>query len=150
MFAEASCLKFINSWTHWGWVMHVCVSKLNINGSDNGLAPTMWQTIHYLNQWWNVVNWTLRNKLQWNFKWNPYIFIQEMYLNVSSAKWRPLCLCLNVLNHLPIWEIKWIVSKLGQHHAYWWPGSFCRQVISSHDTDWQISWWVIFKNTSRE
>ena len=32
---------------------------------------------HYLNQRWNFVNWTLRNKLQWNFKWNSNIFIQE-------------------------------------------------------------------------
>ena len=32
---------------------------------------------HYLNQWWNIVNWTLRNKLQWNFNRNSNIFIQE-------------------------------------------------------------------------
>ena len=32
---------------------------------------------HYLNQCWNIVNWTLRNKLQWNINWNSYIFIQE-------------------------------------------------------------------------
>ena len=31
---------------------------------------------HYLNQCWNIVNWTLRNKLQWNFNPNSYIFIQ--------------------------------------------------------------------------
>ena len=32
---------------------------------------------HYLNQCWDIVNWTLRNKLQWNLNQNPYIFIQE-------------------------------------------------------------------------
>ena len=32
---------------------------------------------HYLNQCWNIVNWTPRNKLCWNFNWNSYIFIQE-------------------------------------------------------------------------
>ena len=32
---------------------------------------------HYLNQCWNIVIWTLRNKLQRNFNWNLYIFIQE-------------------------------------------------------------------------
>ena len=31
--------------THWGWVMHTCVSKLNITGSDNGLSPGWCQTI---------------------------------------------------------------------------------------------------------
>ena len=32
---------------------------------------------HYLNQCWNIVNWTLRNKLQWNLNRNSYIFNQE-------------------------------------------------------------------------
>ena len=32
---------------------------------------------HYLNQCWDIVNWTLRNKLQWNINQNSYIFIQE-------------------------------------------------------------------------
>ena len=32
---------------------------------------------HYLNQCWNIVNWTLRNKLQWNFNRNYNIFIKE-------------------------------------------------------------------------
>ena len=31
---------------------------------------------YYLNQCWNIVNWTLRNKLQWNINQNSYIFIQ--------------------------------------------------------------------------
>ena len=32
---------------------------------------------HYLNQCWNINNWTLRNKLQWNLNQNLWIFIQE-------------------------------------------------------------------------
>ena len=32
---------------------------------------------HYQNQCWNIVNKTLRNKLQWNLHQNSYIFIQE-------------------------------------------------------------------------
>ena len=32
---------------------------------------------HYLNQCWNIVNWTLGNKLQWNFNRNSNIFIEE-------------------------------------------------------------------------
>ena len=32
---------------------------------------------HYLNQCWNIVNWTLRIKLQWNCNRNWSIFIQE-------------------------------------------------------------------------
>ena len=32
---------------------------------------------HYLNQCWNIVNWTLKNKLQWNFNQISKLFIQE-------------------------------------------------------------------------
>ena len=34
------CTVQKNLLTHWGWVMHICVSKLTTIGSDNGLAPT--------------------------------------------------------------------------------------------------------------
>ena len=40
---------------------------------------------HYLNQWWNIVNWTLRNKLQWNINWNSYILIHE---NAFEIVWK--------------------------------------------------------------
>ena len=63
--------------THWGRVTHICVSKLTIIGSDKWLvawpAPS-----HYLNQYWNIVDWTLRSKLQWNFNRNPNIFFKEI------------------------------------------------------------------------
>ena len=55
-----------------GW--HICVSKLTIIDSDNGLLPA---PSHYLNQCWNIVNWTIGNKLQWNINQNSNIFIQE-------------------------------------------------------------------------
>ena len=32
---------------------------------------------HYLNQYWNIVNWILGNRIQWNLNRNSYIFIQE-------------------------------------------------------------------------
>ena len=65
--------------THWGWVMHTCVGKLTNIDSDNGLLPERRQVImtHYRNQCWNIVNWTLRNKLQWNCNRNSNISIEE-------------------------------------------------------------------------
>ena len=62
--------------THWGWVMHICISKITIISSDNGLSPGSAPS-HYLNQCWNIVNWTPKNKPQWNFNRNWYIFIQK-------------------------------------------------------------------------
>ena len=35
--------------THWGWVTHICVSKLTIIGSDNGLSPGRRQAIIWTN-----------------------------------------------------------------------------------------------------
>ena len=32
---------------------------------------------HYLNQCWNIVNWTIGNKLLWNLNWNLYIITEE-------------------------------------------------------------------------
>ena len=39
---------------------------------------------HYLNQCWVIVNWALRNKLQWNFNQNTILFIHEN----ASKKYR--------------------------------------------------------------
>ena len=65
----------VNELTHWGWVTHICVSTTCQHcfrwWPAAWLAPS-----HYLNQYWNVVNWTLRNKLQWNLNQNSYLFIQ--------------------------------------------------------------------------
>ena len=75
--------------THWGRVTHICVGKLTIIGAVQA-------TSHYLNQCWNIVNWTIRNKLQWNSNRNLNIFIQENALEngicemVSIMSW-PQC-----------------------------------------------------------
>ena len=73
--------------THRGRVTHIRVSKVTRS------VPS-----HYLNQCWNIVNWTLRNKLQWNLNRNSYISIQE---NAFKIVWkmaiilsRPQCVML--------------------------------------------------------
>ena len=52
---------------------------------------------HYLNQCWNVVNWTLGNKLQWNFNRNSNIFIQENAFENVVCEMASICLGLNEL-----------------------------------------------------
>ena len=42
-------VKWMPSLTHWGRVTHICVNKLAIVGSDNGLAPTRRQAIIWTN-----------------------------------------------------------------------------------------------------
>ena len=65
------------------------------------LAPS-----HCLNQWWNIFNWTLRNKLHLNLNRNSHILIQGNAFKMSSGKWWPFCLDLNVFRvHSSFWFI---------------------------------------------
>ena len=85
-----------NELTHWGWVTHICISELTIIGSDNGLLPGRRQAII-----WNNAGLLLIEPLGTNFS-EISIGIQtfsfkKMHLNMSSAKWRPFWLGLNVL-----------------------------------------------------
>ena len=82
--------------THWGWVTHICVRELIVIGTDNGLSPGRRQAII-----WNNAGLLLIEPLGTNFS-EISIGIQtfsfkKMHLNMSSAKWRPFCLGLNVL-----------------------------------------------------
>ena len=69
---------------------------------------------HYLNQCWNIVNWTLRNKLQWNLNRNKYIFIQQNAF--ENVVWKLLAIlsrpqCVHVLApcmNQPSQWINWI------------------------------------------
>ena len=84
--------------THWGRVTHICISELTIIASDNGLSPGRRQAII-----WNKAGLLLIEPLGTNFS-EISIGIQtfsfkKMHLNMSSAKWRPFCLGLNVLTH---------------------------------------------------
>ena len=53
---------------------HIYVGKLYHHCFRYGLSPERLQTIIWAND--EIVNWTLRNKLQWNFNQNSNIFIQ--------------------------------------------------------------------------
>ena len=82
--------------THWGRVTHICVGKLTIIGSDNGLSPGRRQAII-----WTNVGILLIRPLETNFneiQIEIHAFSsKKMHLKLSSAKWQPLCLGLNVL-----------------------------------------------------
>ena len=83
--------------TPWGRVTHICVGNLIIIGSNNGLSPGRREAII-----WTNAGILLMLTLGTNFS-EILIEIQtfsfkKLRLKVSSAKWRPLCLGLNVLN----------------------------------------------------
>ena len=89
--------------THWGRVTHICVSKLAIIGSDNGLSPGRRQAIIWIN-----AGILLIRSLGTNFSEilsEILVFsFKKMHLKMSSVKWRLLRLGLNVLTHRHISE----------------------------------------------
>ena len=85
--------------THWGWVTHICVSKLGITGSDNRLLLGQRQAIIWSNDRILLV-WPWGTKFS-EILINIHIFsFKKIYLKMSSAKYRLFCLSLKVLNWL--------------------------------------------------
>ena len=82
--------------THWGRVRHICVGKLTIIDSDNGLSPDRRQAIIWTNAGILIIG-------PWGTNFSEILVdikafsLKKMHLKISSAKWRPFCLGLNVL-----------------------------------------------------
>ena len=92
--------------------MHIWVGKLTIIGSDNGLSPGRRQAII-----WTNAGILLIEPLGTNFS-EILIGIQifsfkKMRLKMASAKWRPFCLGLNVLNMI----CATVPAKWGTHNV---------------------------------
>ena len=91
--------------THCDRVTHICVGKLTIIGSDNGLSLGRRQAII----WTNAGIWLI-GPLGTYF--SEFLIAIEtfsfkiMHLKISSAKWRPFCLDLNVL-----------MTRIDQHYS---------------------------------
>ena len=85
------------SFTQWGRVTHICVGKLTIIGSDNGLSPGRRHAII-----WTNAGILLIGPLGTNFSEIliaiEILSFKKMHLKISPAKWRPFCLGLNVLS----------------------------------------------------
>ena len=88
---------------HWGRVTYICVSKLTIIGSDNGLPPGRRQAIFWINAGLLLIR-TLRTNFSGIFSEIHIFSFKKMHLKMSSAKWRQFCLGLNVLIYHLIWD----------------------------------------------
>ena len=82
--------------THWGRVTHICVVKLTIIGSDNGLLPGRRQAIIWTNAGILLIGPLGTNFIEILIGIQTFSF-KKMHLKMSSAKWRPFCLGLYVL-----------------------------------------------------
>ena len=82
--------------THWGRVTHICVSKLTIIGSDNGLSPGWRQAIIYTNAGLISIR-PLGTHFSESLIKIQNLSFTKMHLKISAAKWQPSCCGLNVL-----------------------------------------------------
>ena len=82
--------------THWGRVTHICVSNLTIIGSDNGLSPGRRQAIIWTNAGILLIGPLGTNFSEMLIEIHTFSF-KKIHLKMSSGKWRPFCLGLNVL-----------------------------------------------------
>ena len=141
--------------THWGQVTNICVSNLTTNGSDKGLSPTRRQAIIWTNA---DMLWIGPIGTNFNEIWiESHAFsFTKIHLKMSSGKWRPFCLSLNVLT----FAVKNIRKKKkdilacsfntknmaetikipplrrqNQYHGCWWPGDPRSQGNSSLNVD---------------
>ena len=92
----------VNVWskrdlTCWGRVTHICVGNLTIIGSDYGLSPGRRQAIIWTNDGILLIGPLGTNFSEISTEIMTFS-LKKIYLKVSSAKWRPFCLGLNVLS----------------------------------------------------
>ena len=89
-------IRWATPLTHWGRATRICVGKLTIIVSNNGLWPGRRQAII-----WTSAGILIIRPLGTNFSEilirNQTFSLRKMHLKISSAKWRPFCLGLNVL-----------------------------------------------------
>ena len=75
---------------------HICVGNLTIIGPDNGLLPDRRQAIIWTNAGILLIG-------PWGTNFSEILIgiqtfsFEKMHLKMSSAKWRPFCIGLNVL-----------------------------------------------------
>ena len=128
--------------THWGRVTHIWVGKLTIIGSDNGLLPGWRQAII-----WTNAGILLIRALGTNFSEILSEIcassFKKMHLKMLSAKWRPFCLGLNVLNN-GVMQNFWPINGLSFLWSMGWGVLFseCLVIHWGHSPAFVGMWWL--------
>ena len=141
--------------THWGRVAHICVGNLTIIGSDTGLSPGQRQAITWTNVGMLPIGPLGTNFNEMLIEIRAFSF-KKIHLKMSSGKWRPFFLGLNVLSscleYKMFFHCRWVWESFrceksqgrngnsillvlkpqysveqGQCHSCWCPGSLCHQ-----------------------
>ena len=97
--------------THWGRLTQICVSKLTIIGSDNGLSPGRRQAIIWTNAAILSIGALGTNFSEILIKICTFS-LKKMLLKMPSGKRRPSCLGLDVLS---IWSRSGVYGTFHMH-----------------------------------
>ena len=113
-----------------GWVTHICVGKLTIIGLDNGLSPGRRQVIIRNSAGILLIGHKGTNFREILIKFHTFSF-KKIDLKMSSGKWRPSCLSLNVLSE----------------HVYLWCNNTCYHPLFFNSL-WpgDATWWQTFES----
>ena len=130
--------------THWGRVTHICVSRLSITGSDNGLSPGRRQAIIWTNPGILLIGPLGTNFSEILIEIKTFSFT-KIHFKMSSAKRRPFCLGLNVLKRskhddATVWKVFHITVGL------WWDPPFVGAINSqsaSNEELWHLFWLIV-------
>ena len=86
------------------WVDILCgISKVPFE-IPHKLSYPYTKNVYFIQRWqfkshWDILNWILRNKLQWNFNQNSYISIKENALQNGGHLYWPQCVKSSNPNH---------------------------------------------------
>ena len=127
------------SLTHWGRVTHKCISKLTTIGSNNGLSPGWHKAIILTNNGILLIGPLGKNFSEILIKIYRFSF-KKMHLKMSSGKWRPFCLGLNVLK--PTILAMSIDNPIIQCHLSYQTHHKPVQCLHvSSPSRWHLPWW---------
>ena len=107
--------------TDWGRVAHICVRNITIIGSDNGLSPCRCQAIIWTSDGILLIR-PLRTTFSEISIEMQICSFKKMRLKVSSAKWLPFCLGLNVFTIIHVLSGHFtsvVCTTLMQCPSYW-------------------------------
>ena len=136
---------------------HICVSKLTIIASDNGLSPGRRQAIIWNNDGILLI-WPLGTRFSEILIEIHSFSFKKMHLKMSSGKWWPFCLGLNVLNRLcprttifiqQILSYRGRLTKLALQLAFAYHKKLSNLKPAFNLKLWIDFWWrfIIIKNT---
>ena len=90
----------------------ICISNLTIYGSDDGLSPGRRQAIIWTNVGILLIGSLGTNVSEISIEILTFSF-KQIHFKVSSATWRPFCVCLSVLTSYQRIHImlKWLTTN---------------------------------------